>query len=163
MWLNDDTFRCVVASTPLVSIDLVVQNPVGEVLLGRRLNRPAQGFWFVPGGRIQKSETLDAAFRRLTCSELGSVFERASSRLLGIYEHFYNDSLFATANSGIDTHYVVLGYHLMLPVGCPLTLPSEQHSAYRWWSISEIETSATVHSNSRAYMNALRLHMCEGK
>ena len=82
MWLTGDTFRTVVASTPLVSIDLVVQDAEGAVLLGQRLNRPAQGFWFVPGGRIMKNETLDAAFRRLTADELGRPFEGCEARLL---------------------------------------------------------------------------------
>jgi len=163
MWLNDDTFRVVVASTPLVSIDLVVQNELGELLLGRRLNRPAQGFWFVPGGRLQKNETLDGAFRRLTSGELGSAFDRASARLLGVYEHFYTDSVFGTAEDGIDTHYVVLGYHLRLPIDHALTLPSDQHSAYRWCSLNEVEASSEVHANSRAYLNALHMPMCEGK
>lgn len=163
MWLDEDTFRGVVASTPLVSIDLVVQNEHGELLLGHRLNRPAQGFWFVPGGRVQKNETLDGAFRRLTSGELGSALDRASARLLGVYEHFYTDSVFSTAEDGIDTHYVVLAYHLLLPIGHVLTLPIEQHSAYRWWSITEVEASAKVHGNSRAYLDALRMHMREGK
>ncbi|MCQ2047200.1 ADP-ribose pyrophosphatase [Stutzerimonas stutzeri] len=163
MWLDEDTFRGVVASTPLVSIDLVVQNEHGELLLGHRLNRPAQGFWFVPGGRIQKNETLDEAFRRLTSGELGSAFDRASAGLLGIYEHFYTDSVFGTTEDGIDTHYVVLAYHLLLPIGHVLTLPIEQHSAYRWLSITEVEASAKVHGNSRAYLDALRMHMREGK
>ena len=74
MWLNTRVFRTVVASTPLVSIDLVVRNPQGEVLLGRRLNRPAQGFWFIPGGRIRKNESLNAAFRRLSSSGAGPGF-----------------------------------------------------------------------------------------
>ena len=43
MFLPADTFRTVVASTPLVSIDLLVRNLQGELLLGERLNRPAQG------------------------------------------------------------------------------------------------------------------------
>ncbi len=163
MWLGEDAFRGVVASTPLVSIDLVVQNEHGELLLGHRLNRPAQGFWFVPGGRIQKKETLDEAFRRLTSGELGSAFDRASATLLGIYEHFYTDSVFGTAEDGIDTHYVVLAYHLQLPIDHVLTAPIEQHSAYRWWPIIEIEASAKVHGNSRAYLDALRMHMCKGK
>ncbi|KIZ35196.1 GDP-mannose mannosyl hydrolase [Stutzerimonas stutzeri] len=163
MWLDEDAFRGVVASTPLVSIDLVVQNEHGELLLGHRLNRPAQGFWFVPGGRIQKNETLDEAFRRLTSGELGSAFDRASAGLLGIYEHFYTDSVFGRAEDGIDTHYVVLAYHLLLPIDHVLTLPIEQHSAYRWWPIIEIEASAKVHGNSRAYLDALRMHMCKGK
>ncbi|WP_312481519.1 GDP-mannose mannosyl hydrolase [Stutzerimonas nitrititolerans] len=163
MWLNDDTFRVVVASTPLVSIDLVVQNELGELLLGRRLNRPAQGYWFVPGGRIQKNETLDGAFRRLTSGELGSAFDRASARLLGVYEHFYTDSVFGTAEDGIDTHYVVLAYHLLLPIGHALMLSSEQHSACRWWSLNEVEASSEVHANTRAYLPELRMPMCKGK
>ncbi|WP_312485927.1 GDP-mannose mannosyl hydrolase [Stutzerimonas nitrititolerans] len=157
MWLDEDAFQGVVASTPLVSIDLVVQNKHGELLLGHRLNRPAQGFWFVPGGRIQKNETLDEAFRRLTSGELGSAFDRASARLLGVYEHFYTDSVFGTAEDGIDTHYVVLGYHLRLPIDHALTLPSDQHSAYRWCSLNEVEASSEVHANSRAYLNALHM------
>jgi colanic acid biosynthesis protein WcaH len=52
LFLDDTTFKTVIASTPLISIDLVVKNTKGEYLLGYRNNRPAQGFWFVPGGRI---------------------------------------------------------------------------------------------------------------
>ena len=72
MWLDLPTFNTVVASTPLVAIDLVVMKPGGETLLGLRVNRPAYGFWFVPGGRVQKNESLDSAFRRLTQEELGA-------------------------------------------------------------------------------------------
>lgn len=54
MFLRQEDFATVVRSTPLVSLDLIVENAQGEFLLGKRLNRPAQGFWFVPGGRVQK-------------------------------------------------------------------------------------------------------------
>ncbi|PAU86543.1 GDP-mannose mannosyl hydrolase [Pseudomonas sp. WN033] len=155
MWLNAETFRRVVAATPLVSIDLLVENHAGEVLLGQRLNRPAQGFWFVPGGRIQKNETLDGAFLRLTSGELGEGFERSEARLLGVYEHFYPDSVFGEAGNNPDTHYVVLGYYLRLPPGLTLNPPTGQHGCYRWWSKAEMQTSVDVHDNSRAYLAAL--------
>lgn len=155
MWLPEQSFRTVVASTPLVSIDLVIQNSADEVLLGQRLNRPAKGFWFVPGGRIQKNESLDAAFRRLTLEELGVVAERFQGRLLGVYEHFYTDSVFGCHESDPDTHYVVLGYHFRLSDEVKLTPACEQHRQYRWWPVSEMRTSAEVHDNSRAYLTAL--------
>ncbi|MFC4195069.1 NUDIX domain-containing protein [Novosphingobium lubricantis] len=60
-----DTFLRVVDATPLIAIDLIVPNEDGGYLLGHRVNRPAQGFWFVPGGRIHKNERLDDAFRRI--------------------------------------------------------------------------------------------------
>lgn len=156
MWLTDETFCTVVASTPLVSIDLVVQNAKGEILLGQRLNRPAQGFWFVPGGRVRKNESLDAAFRRLTLGELGLAFERQQARLLDVYEHFYADSVFGAAGANPDTHYVVLGYHLRLPAGVHLAPPADQHDRYHWWAQAEMSASAEVHDNSRAYLAALR-------
>lgn len=156
MWLPSDIFRTVVSSAPLVSIDLIVQNADGRVLLGQRLNRPAKGFWFVPGGRIQKNETLDTAFARLTEVELGQRFERGQCRLLDVYEHFYTDSVFGGGTDGPDTHYVVLGYHLCLLPGVDLQPPVEQHGCYRWWSPQEMLDHPDVHKNTRAYLKALR-------
>lgn len=43
---------------PLVSIDLMIKNAQDQMLWGRRNNRPAQGYWFVPSGRICKNEGL---------------------------------------------------------------------------------------------------------
>ena len=61
MFLARDDFAQVLRHTPLVSIDLIVRDRDRRVLLGVRVNRPAQGSWFVPGGRIYKYESLDAA------------------------------------------------------------------------------------------------------
>ena len=151
MWLDLPTFNTVVASTPLVAIDLVVRNSRGEAFLGLRVNRPAYGFWFVPGGRIQKNETLDSAFRRISRDELGTPFERANARLLGVFEHFYDDSVFANTGFGPDTHYVVLSYCLELAEDLTLQPPTEQHQQYRWWSQDELRISPRVHENTRAY------------
>ncbi|WP_223543415.1 GDP-mannose mannosyl hydrolase [Pseudomonas sp. GL-B-12] len=156
MWLSNELFRSVVDSTPLISIDLVVLNSKGECLLGQRLNRPAQGNWFVPGGRILKNETLDAAFNRLTLEELGKASQRIDARLLGVYEHFYADSVFAASGQGPDTHYVVLAYQLVLGADDILHPPYAQHDAYRWWSQAEMQTCEQVHANTRAYLDALR-------
>ncbi len=156
MWLNNEVFRTVVDSTPLISIDLVVQNSLGKCLLGQRLNRPAQGAWFVPGGRVLKNETLDAAFHRLTLDELGKASRRSDARLLGVYEHFYSDSVFSAAGGGPDTHYVVLAYQIVLAEGEVLQPPVTQHDTYRWWALADMQTSLHVHSNSRAYLDALR-------
>ncbi|MFT7315340.1 MAG: hypothetical protein ACI9J5_003496 [Paraglaciecola sp.] len=49
-----------------MTIDLVVTNNIGEALLGKRLNRPAQGFWLVSSGRILKDESMKNAFTCLT-------------------------------------------------------------------------------------------------
>jgi colanic acid biosynthesis protein WcaH len=86
MFLDESTFKTVISNAPLISIDLVVKNSQGQYLLGYRTNRPAKNYWFVPGGRIHKNESMDAAFLRLTEAELGSKLARKSARFLGPYE-----------------------------------------------------------------------------
>jgi colanic acid biosynthesis protein WcaH len=148
MFLNEDVFKTVIASTPLVSIDLVVKNPDGEFLLGYRNNRPAQGFWFVPGGRILKDESMDAAFLRLTKNELGFEISRQSADFLGPYEHFYSDCVFGAEHS---THYVVMGYQLQVDLDLS-GLPPEQHNQYAWFSREELLARDDVHKHSKWYI-----------
>ena len=146
MFLPDEDFSKVIENTPLVSIDLVVYDSNGRVLLGKRKNRPARGHWFVPGGRIQKNESLSAAFERLTSEELGLKQDYASALLLGAYDHFYTDSVFGDTP---NTHYVALAHKVSLSQH--LQLPNYQHSEYRWFSVNELLEDGMVHANTRAY------------
>lgn len=153
--LDDATFRTVVGATPLVSIDLIVRREDGSLLLGLRNNRPAQGFWFVPGGRIRKGETLDAAFLRLTQTELGMAIARLDGRLLGVYEHLYADSVFGDAGDAPSTHYVVLGYEVPYAEELEARLPLEQHSGFRWFDPATVLNADNVHPNTKAYIHDL--------
>ncbi|MDP5030892.1 GDP-mannose mannosyl hydrolase [Paraglaciecola sp.] len=146
MYLKVNTFKTVIASTPLVSIDLVIKNSNEEYLLGYRNNRPAQGYWFVPGGRILKDESLAEAFKRLTSQELGQVFSIEGATLQGPYDHFYSDCVFGDSPS---THYVAIAYKLN--VQDLTSLPKEQHSSYRWYSVAELLAAPDVHQHTKAY------------
>ncbi len=147
MFLPDDIFRTVVDSTPLVSIDLIVKNSEGQVLLGKRNNKPAKDFWFVPGGRIQKNETISDAFTRLCKEELGLEKRISDAVFLGPYEHFYNDSIFG---DNVSTHYVVLGYQITLDRSLG-KLPDKQHCDYKWMNVEEAVRSESVYKYSRDY------------
>ena len=163
--LDDSIFKTIIDSAPLISIDLVVRASSGKVLLGQRLNRPAQGFWFVPGGRIFKGESLSTAFRRLTLGELGIEFNIADARYLGLYEHFYDDSIYTNEPSlpkgmNISTHYIVNGFEVVFPNGQDLLtddlsscFPKEQHGAYQWFLEEELMSSDQVHVHSKWYFD----------
>ncbi|HBR3966092.1 TPA: NUDIX domain-containing protein, partial [Klebsiella pneumoniae] len=69
--LTDEEFINIIKLTPLISIDFIVKNKRNEILLGKRVNSPARGYYFVPGGRILKDETINDAFLRLSLTELG--------------------------------------------------------------------------------------------
>ena len=152
MFLSQEDFATVVRSTPLISIDLIVENADGEFLLGKRTNRPAQGFWFVPGGRVQKDEPLAQAFERLTLAELGLRLPLAAGAFYGVWQHFYDDNF---SGSDFSTHYIVLGFRLKLNQA-DLALPDAQHEAYRWLTPEALIADEKVHDNSRAYFLADR-------
>jgi len=154
MSLTRDAFLDVVRQTPLVSIDLVVSNDRGEVLLGHRNNEPAKGYWFVPGGRIQKDERIDEAFSRIVQCEIGIRRSRVSAKLIGAFEHMY-DSNFAEVE-GINTHYVVLAHHLIIPRDT-IIKPDAQHDELRWWPIAQAIDSDNVHEYSRDYLGLINV------
>lgn len=146
MSLEQDKFLSIITATPLVAIDLILQSERGRVLLGRRVNRPAQGFWFVPGGRIRKNERIKDALRRISRAELGIEIEHAE--LVGAFDHIYDDNYFGAP--GVNTHYVVLAHRCAFSEQTPMR-PDDQHSAMRWWEISELLASPEVHENTKRH------------
>lgn len=150
--MDKDKFLQLVELTPLVSIDLIIENGRDEILLGKRTNKPAQGYWFVPGGRIRKEESLREAFTRISLVELGVELDFAAATLLGAYDHIYHDNFFA--EPGVSTHYVALGYKVNTPAGLSIETDS-QHSEVEWWPISKLLNHEQVHVNTKNYFKDL--------
>ena len=148
--LSPEAFKEVVRNTPLVSIDLVIENKEGEILLGWRNNLPAKGFWFVPGGRIQKGEHFEDAFKRIVKAETGIEYQLEDTIFLGIYEHIYPDENFA-GEEGYGTHYIVIAYRIKLDTIAEL--PKEQHTEYWWAQLDDLLDDANVHENTKNYFN----------
>ena len=148
-------FQQAVAALPLVSVDWVLTNPAGELLVGQRLNAPARGTWFTPGGRIRKSEPLAAALRRVAAEELGLADELAGALAqrgepMGAWDHFFSDAAFS---ANVPTQYVNLPHwvalsevevaQLRLPVG-------EQHSHWQWMPLDQ--AAEAVHEYVKPYV-----------
>ena len=144
--LDRKDFLQVVAHAPLVSFDFIVSNEAGQILLGERINAPAQGYWFVPGGRIFKDESFNEAFTRLSRNELGYAYAFESAQFAGVFEHHYPDNV---ANSDVSTHYIVIALRLQLEDGN--ALPLDQHMAYQWLDIDALLASAQVHQYTKDY------------
>jgi len=147
-WMTPEEFAEVVRLTPLVAIDLVVRSNEGRVLVGRRINEPAKGVFFVPGGRISKNETKAAAFQRISKEELGTALEIDQARFLGAYEHFYPTNRFGIA--GFGTHYLTLGFEVSAELKSSV-LPADQHGEYAWLTPDELLSRTDVHDNTKAY------------
>lgn len=160
-WLSDEVFSSACAALPLVSIDLMVTRPGHhgrELLLGLRNNRPAQGWWFAPGGRIRKNEPMATALCRVAKDEIDLNLDWLNRvQLLGVWDHFYPDSAF---DPEISTHYVNLPHALHLtaqeaeevqpPFGQGL-----QHQAWMWMPMAHATQDERVHEYVRVVLPQL--------
>jgi len=141
--LDDQTFETVISSTPLISIDLLVKKD-NKILLGKRINKPAQGYFFSIGGRVYKNETIDNAMIRIAKIEL-NIELKLTPKFIGVFEHFYDDSIY----QDVSTHYVNLAYEIEIEE--TLNLPNEQHNEYQWLTVSELLKSKQVHKYVKDY------------
>ena len=154
MFLSKPNFAEIVRNTPLVSIDLCILKG-RKILLGKRLNPPAENFFFVPGGRIYKSELKKDSLKRILRDELGFTLKTNHEefiRDLGSYEHFYNNNFMNNKNFG--THYVVLAFlipykYLIKNINQKI---HEQHSEYIWVDLENIkDNDLNIHQYTLQY------------
>jgi 8-oxo-dGTP diphosphatase len=82
--------------TPLLTVDAVVVDGDGRVLLIRRKNPPFQGGYALPGGFVDVGETVEDACRRELLEETGLKAGRL--RLVGVYSSPDRDPRFHTAS-----------------------------------------------------------------
>jgi colanic acid biosynthesis protein WcaH len=141
-------FRRVVRDTVLVALDLLVINSRGEVLVGKRQNPPAQGYLFVPGGRILKGETLPGALNRISLAEIGVALKKEDAVLHGIYDHIYPDNAFGEV--GLNTHYIVIAC-LFRVADFVLRAHDKQHEEMQTLPIRTLLNHAGVHPYTRNY------------
>ena len=161
MFLPQPEFESALRALPLVSVDWVLTNPAGELLVGQRLNAPARDTWFTPGGRVRKGECLAQALLRTAQQELGLIAATAQGLcargvLMGAWDHLYTDSAFSPTE---PTHYVNLPHFaacsaadvqaLRLPVG-------EQHARWQWLPLAQ--AAQQVHPHVRPYVAWCQAH-----
>lgn len=150
-----DLFKLALEHLPLFAIDLIIINEQNEILVGKRVNEPAQGFWFVPGGRVFKNEALSDAFGRISRAELGIELPYKNAKLLGIYDHFYPNSVVSDV---ISTHYVNAAHAIKTELLLS-ELPILQHTNYRWVAINNLESEPDVHVYSKVFLQQLKEYL----
>tara|TARA_Y100000817_G_C16803230_1_gene520682 strand:+ start:40 stop:555 length:516 start_codon:yes stop_codon:yes gene_type:complete len=140
----------VIKQTQIISTDFLIFNTNGQVLLGKRLNEPAKGTWFVPGGRVHKHELIDDAVKRITQQELGKELKKTSD--LGVYHHIYPNNF---ANNDHGTHYVVFAVNIVLDENVDELdlVPDDQHSMLKWWDVREILSHDEIHLYTKNYFH----------
>ena len=143
--LSKQDFKFIVENTPLVTIDFICKDQDGKVLLGKRVNDPAKGYYFTPGGRIFKNESIKNAILRLSAKELGTPLQLEALKFNGFYDHLFENSIFGD----LSLHCVNLAFghqFSKLP-----ELPDQEHEEYKFFTVEDILSRKDVHEYVRWY------------
>lgn len=168
--LPPDEFARVVRGTQLVSVDALLFDNDGRLLLGRRTREPAKDTWFTPGGRVYKNENLNAAVQRILSAELAppSVTTHSRYTLHGVYRHLY-DTNFSPTPYAFGTDYINFAYvlhtseHYNAADGTLQGIEGqrlgqndphgEQHTAFRWFAVEDLLIDPEVHHYVKCYFH----------
>ncbi len=125
--LPETDYKKVLNSVPIVCIDLIVQNKGGKVLLVKRKEKPAQGEWWFPGGRLFKNEMITDCIKRKLYDEVG--LETDESTFVDAYETIFDDGPFDS-----QSHTINLTYLVIAKGDASVFLNDRYASDYRWVS-----------------------------
>lgn len=125
-YIPDELYREILNAIPFVCVDLVIKDG-NSFLLAKRKNQPAQGQWFLPGGRLLKNEKLkDAALRKMHQETgMNGVIEK----MLGVDETMFPDGPY-----GLSVHSVNVVF-LITPTNPKNSVVlDEQNDEYKWYT-----------------------------
>ena len=109
---------------PRLCVDVVVLDSRGRVLLGRRVNEPMKGQWWIPGGAVILGESLESALYRKLLDETGITMSLVwDAHQAGVWEWIYGDG----------THDVNVAFVLRLTSSDVRTLGNGEHSLMSWF------------------------------
>ena len=151
--LNQDEYFQAVSLTQLVSIDILVIHE-GRLLVGERINEPAKGSFFVPGGKVYKNEYLKEALERISEHEIGVRLTSNQVTLNGIYDHLYENNF---RDDSCGTHYVCIACLFELDdieqIDVVETAMLSQHHCVEWLDTNQVLDHPKVHINVKSYFN----------
>lgn len=168
--LPPDEFARVVERTTLVSVDVLLFDTEGRVLLGRREREPAKGAWFTPGGRVYKGECLEAAALRVLSTEVLAPTRPGFDNprrfdMHGVYRHLYDTSFLGDGAFGTDyvnfayavraaEHYDAAPLRALEALERPPVGEADadgQHGEFRWFRPEDVMRERDVHPYVKCY------------
>lgn len=135
-FIPEPLFKKIHEAMPILCVDLCIVRD-GRVLLLKRTVQPDMGRYWLPGGRLQKFESMHEAAVRLARREIGMAIE--IERFVGYSNLVFEHDPFG---HGKKTHTASLVFRCR-PVSTEIKLDST-HSDHLWWD--GVQTFADIPS-----------------
>ncbi|HCR81663.1 MAG: hypothetical protein UY13_C0002G0467 [Candidatus Pacebacteria bacterium GW2011_GWB1_47_8] len=117
--LSHQEFLKTFINVPRVSVNLLIEDKQGKLLLTQRAITPGVGKWHYPGGFLLKGETIEACLKRLAKREFNYDLKEAPE-FVGVFENLAGDP---------RGHVIDLMYRLKLNHQIPLNATTETKAA----------------------------------
>jgi len=122
MNIESELYNKIIESVPILCVDgLIIKD--NKILLLKRLNYPAEGEWWFPGGRVFKNEKLNESIIRKVKEETNLDVEVI--RQIGVCETIFEKK-----------HTVNVCFHIK-PLNDEIILNFE-HEKYFWFDLDEL-------------------------
>ncbi|MFA5125915.1 MAG: NUDIX domain-containing protein [archaeon] len=128
--IPEPLYKQIMENVPILCVDLLVKNG-DKILLLKRKNKPLKGYWWIPGGRVYKNETLLEAVKRKYFEECG--LKTDSVKEIGTYDYIGSDAVFDDIKTGIHTLSVVFE----IKATSDKIKVDEQHAEYGWFEFED--------------------------
>ena len=123
---------------PQITVRAIIQNSKDEILIVKRSNASyANGYWNLPGGKIDFGETAEQAI----CKE---IKEETNLDCKSIHFQFYMDNL---PNVMTDLHFVTLFFKCICDGDLVL---NNESSAYKWIAPNKLDNFQLAFDNDKA-------------
>ena len=113
---------------PVIAVGAIIRHRDRLVLI-RRDQEPARGYWTFPGGAVELGESLEDAVRREVLEETGLHVELGA--VAAVIDRVDRDEAGA-----VRYHYIIVDYHVR-PVGGALQ-PGSDVSDARWVALADL-------------------------
>lgn len=135
--LPDEAYGAVIDNVVIATVDCIVVNPNGRMLLGKRQQEPWPD-WFVIGGRMRPGETVEQAAQRTVEREIGLVgIDPARFVLLEVASHVWAKRQQLPQENGL--HCISIAMVLILTAEeAAAVKQNEEYSELKWEQVEKV-------------------------
>ena len=122
--LPEKFYQDVLSSIPVPCVDAIIIYK-NKFLLGKRINEPAKGKWWLIGGRIHKGETMKKAVKR-------KVQEETKLKIKTVEFLTNDETIFKTSHLGVSSH-TINSIFIVRVSSIEKLKKDNQHSELKWF------------------------------
>lgn len=136
--LTVDEYSKVLDSVVTANVDTILHNPNGEILLGKRADKPLQDELWIFGGRMKPGESINDTVVRNLRREVGIEIDEERLIYSNVYNIMWPGRAEPPQEHGFQTMMTIMKYECTLNEAEQVLSADKTHTDMRWYSQDEL-------------------------